>query len=213
MICVSLGNIDFQSALKVAETAGMIEIRGDLLSWSREEYAMIIGMARKSVFTYRSGEHETETERLDIYRFAVDNGADYIDIEMDASPEFIKTLRQYTRNLKTEMVISYHNFDETPSVAEMKVIMGQCLNSGADVVKIATMVNEYADAAGLLSLYREPGRKVILGMGEKGKIVRIASEFLGGEFTFAAPDKGGITAPGQLTVSDMELIINMIKPI
>jgi len=213
MICISLGNLDFHEALKIAEKAAMIEVRGDLLSWTREEYAMVLSSSQKSVFTYRLSEIIQETEVLGMYKFAVDNGADYIDTEMDASPEFLKTIKQYIKNSKTELILSYHNFDITPSVAEMKVITDQCVNMGADVVKIATMVNEYQDAAGLLSLYREPGRKVIVGMGEKGKIVRIASVFLGSEFTFAAPHKGGLTAPGQLSVDEMEQIITLIKPI
>ena len=213
MICVSLGIIDFPEALKLAEKSAMVEFRGDLLDWTREEYAMILGLPKKSLFTFRPSETKSDDERLDIYRFAIENRVDFVDVEMEASPEFMNTIRQYLKNSKTELIISYHDFDGTPSVAELKVIMDQCATLGADVIKIATMVNEYSDAAGLLSLYREPGRKVILGMGEKGKIVRVASVLLGAEFTFAAPERGVVTAPGQMSIWEMEQIFNIINPI
>jgi len=211
MICVSLGNIGFQEALKISQRVGMVEVRGDLLSWTREEYALILASANKSVFTYRLSGLKTEKEVLEMYKFAIDNGADYIDTEMEASPGFLKSIREYLEGSDTEFIVSYHNFEKTPSVAEMKVITGQCQHLGADVVKIATMVNEFSDAAALLSLYREAGRKIILGMGEKGRIVRIASLFLGAEFGFVSPDEGGKTAPGQLSLREMEQIINVIK--
>ena len=213
MICVSLGIIDFAEALKIAEKSSMVEFRADILGWTREEYAMILGLPKKSIFTFRPSDAISDVERLDMYNFAVKNGVDFVDVEMEASREFVNTIKQNIKNTDTELIISFHDYEGTPSLAELKVIMDQCTTLGADVIKIATMVNDHSDAAGLLSLYREAGRKVVIGMGEKGKIVRIASVLLGAEFTFAAPERGLVTAPGQMTVREMEQIFNIINPI
>lgn len=211
MICVSIGEMDFQQALRIAESSEMIEIRGDLLDWFIEEYEKIFKIAKRSVFTFRPGENFSDGERLAMYRLAVENGADFLDVEIEASSGFINEIKEAVVNSKTELILSYHNFNNTPSLAELKIIMEQCRSAGADVIKIATMVNDYINAVDLLSLYREAGRKVIIGMGENGKIVRIASILLGAEFTFASPDRGQHTAPGQLSLGEMEHIYNILK--
>lgn len=211
MICVSLGKTDFHQALKITENAAMVEIRGDLLDWLIEDYARLIQASRKSVFTFRPDGKLSDADRLAIYRYAVENNVNYIDVEIEASSSFKEAIREMISNTKTELILSYHNFKITPSHAELKIIMDQCRGAGADVIKIATMVNDYADAADLLSLYNEAGRKVIIGMGEKGKIVRVASILLGAEFTFAAPGMGQNTAPGQLSLEEMEYIYKILK--
>ncbi len=40
---------------------------------------------------------------------------------------------------------------------------------------------------------------VIIGMGEKGVITRVAAPMLGAEFTFASAETGKETAPGQIS--------------
>ncbi len=211
MICISLGKIDFHQALKIAESAEMIEIRGDLLDWPVEDYARILQVSKKSVFTFRPAENLTDNERFEMYRFATEKKAHYIDVEIETSSKFLEDIKEIISNTRTELILSYHNFEYTPSFTDLKLIMDQCKSKGADVIKIATMVNNYVNAADLLSLYREDGRKVIIGMGEKGKIVRVASVFMGAEFTFASPDKDQYTAPGQLSVKEMEYIYNILK--
>ncbi len=52
---------------------------------------------------------------------------------------------------------------------------------------------------------------VIIGMGEKGVISRIAAPMLGAEFTFAAPEAGKETAPGQISKDKLLSIIRQIQ--
>ena len=47
-----------------------------------------------------------------------------------------------------------------------------CYEKGADIAKIATRVNASEDIRNLMSLYDLPGKKVILGMGDLGRITR-----------------------------------------
>ena len=210
MICVSLGIIDFDDAIKLASKVQMMEFRADLLNWSQGEYNKIFGLVPNNLFTFRPGKR-SDDERLELYRFAIEESVDYIDVEMEATPEFISEIRKMIRISNTELILSYHNFDKTPDFTELADIIENCYNNGADLAKIACMVNEYSEAADLLSLYKLPGRKVVIGMGQKGKIVRLASIFLGAEFTYAAPEKGLVTAPGQMTWSEMEDIKKILN--
>ena len=210
MICISLGNIDFDEALKLASEVQMMEFRADLLDWSAAQYEALFGLIPYSLYTFRPG-LKTEDERLEFYSFAVECGVNFIDVEIEASPEFIFDIRELIRNSKTDLILSYHNFEKTPDVTELTKIIENCYNAGADLVKIACMVNDQVEAANLLSLYQLPGRKVIIGMGQKGKIVRLAAEHLGAEFSFASPGKAMGTAAGQMTWREMDKINKILN--
>ena len=210
MICVSLGKTGYKEAVGLAAKMPMMELRADMLDWSRDEYYTMISRLRSSVFTFRPGTI-TEKERLEMYRFAIECGVNYIDVEMEVSVDFLSEIRRVLKGSRTELILSYHNYEGTPSRDEQSGIMESGYSNEADVVKLATMVDNYSDAAVLLSMYSHEGRKLVIGMGEKGKIVRIAAGFLGAEFTFAAIEKGEITAPGQMTWYEMEEIYKIIN--
>ena len=128
---------------------------------------------------------------------AVRAGARYVDVEIESSKEFIEDIKKTALENKCDLIISYHNYEETPDLKELVAIVAECFLLGADVAKAACMVIENKDNATILSLFRQGRRIIALGMGEKGKITRIAGPILGAEFTFAAPDQGEGTAPGR----------------
>jgi 3-dehydroquinate dehydratase-1 len=79
------------------------------------------------------------------------------------------------------------------------------------VAKVSTKVQSTEDVINLFSLYSQPGRKVILGMGPQGRITRVAAPFLGSEFTFASPFEGVETAPGQMSAGQLKAIYNLLN--
>ena len=60
-------------------------------------------------------------------------------------------------------------------------------------------------------MYDLPGKKVVIGMGEMGRITRIMAPYLGAEFTFASPTHGGETAPGQLNYGQLKDLYKVIN--
>ena len=62
----------------------------------------------------------------------------------------------------------------------------------------------------LFTLYDLPGRKVVLGMGQEGRISRIMTPYLGSEFTFASAAQGEETAPGQFDFQQLTDIYKVI---
>jgi 3-dehydroquinate dehydratase/shikimate dehydrogenase len=54
--------------------------------------------------------------------------------------------------ITTKVILSSHNFNETPSAAELQAKAEAMREAGADIVKIATMANDISDAATVLSL-------------------------------------------------------------
>ncbi len=209
MICIPIidGNID--SCLNIIEKADLVEIRFDKVKFNDDEISKLFSY-KKLIATYRPGEINDE-ERLRILKKAIQAGAKYVDIEIESNKEYRLELINYARKYNCDIIISYHNFEFTPLETELKNILSECFELGADVAKIATMVNDISDNARLLSLYNLKKRMVILGMGELGKITRIASLFLGAEFTFASFDDKRSSAPGQIPYENLLKIISLIK--
>jgi 3-dehydroquinate dehydratase-1 len=210
MICVSIGNTDFSKAAGIAGHADMIEIRQDLARFSHEEIAKLTGLAKKTIFTCRPGIYGDE-ERVELYRFALEAGSAYIDTEIENDQDFINRIKKLTLSHGADLVVSYHNYELTPPAEELADILVKCYEKGGDVAKIATMAMQGDDVVRLLELYRKKGRKVVIGMGETGILTRVAALPLGAEFTFASPEDDSGTAPGQLTVKELNDIYNILK--
>lgn len=61
--------------------------------------------------------------------------------------------------ITTKIILSNHNFQETPSAAELQARAAAMWDSGADIVKIATMANDITDSAAVLSLLQNKAGK------------------------------------------------------
>lgn len=210
MICVSLGNISFDEAVKIAEESEMIELRADLLNFTEVQYTALMNSSSKLVFTCRK-KKELEVDRKSLFSMALAHKVEYIDLEIESADELLEWLKEEMLGKQTQLIISYHNFERTPDSKELNVILKNCFKLGADIAKIACMVNSDEDTVNLIKLYRRQGKKLILGMGEKGMLTRVAAPVLGAEFTFAAANKESATAPGQLTVDEMKELFKIMK--
>lgn len=212
MICVSLSDTSPALCLKAMEHLELAEIRLDLTDFDDDSIRVVFGSTTKTVATCRPGKI-TETERLRRLLLAIEAGASYVDVETESSQDFIDQIVTQARQEGADVIVSYHNFEGTPSANELEAIVGQCFRQGADVAKLAVMSHNRADVARILSLYGEDKRLVAFGMGDAGKISRALAPLLGAEFTFAAPDDGAITAPGQVACSVLKEQIAFLQKI
>lgn len=209
MICVPVIERNLSICFDALQKADLIEIRFDKAKFNDYEIEEIFATG-KAIATFRP-ENSNDSERISILSKAIKSGAKYVDVEIESDENFRKEIINIARNYNCQVIISYHNFEFTPSENELKDILFKCYDLGADVAKVATMVNTKIDIAHLLSLYKYDKRMVILGMGELGKITRIASLFLGAEFTFACLDDLNSSAPGQIPVDNFKKILNLIN--
>ena len=200
MICLSLADISHIPELNRIRPE-LVELRYDLL---KEEPAEIIAQIQpgiKTLSTCRPGFYSDE-QRLAILLSAIELGTNYIDIEIESGPDFVKEISKSSEG-NYELIISYHNFELTPGIKPLHDHYHKAWEMGADIVKIATMVKDTDDLQALFSLYELVGKKIILGMGDLGKVTRIAAMKFGSEFTFASFSRENETAPGQLTYEEM----------
>ena len=111
------------------------------------------------------------------------------------------------------LVVSHHDFEATPAYEALAEAARRAVEAGADVVKIATQVNDDADIATLARLLQEKAapRLVVIGMGERGVPTRLMFPRDGSLFTFAA--KGDrASAPGQIAYGRMAALLGITAP-
>ncbi|MDR0712101.1 MAG: type I 3-dehydroquinate dehydratase [Prevotellaceae bacterium] len=205
-ICVSLAASGYADCCNMAQSSAMIELRLDLMPLELEQIEQLLHYPALTVATCREGKFG-KLERLRRLQFAIRHGATYVDIEVEADEIYRKTLVEFANKHGCKVIISYHNFEQTPSLPEMRKIIADCRSMNADVVKLVTTARSTHDSARVLSLYEGESSLVAFAMGDAGKITRVACLYLGAPFTYASPAAGLEAAPGQITADDMNLII------
>ncbi len=208
MICVSIAQIT-QIVEVLRSGVGLIELRLDLMGKFPAEIYTLIPQGTKTIATCRPGIY-SEEEKILLLKSCMDLGASFIDIEIESSRDHLNELINYAQKCGSGVLISYHNFDQTPNRSELVRMMNMCYTLGGTIAKIASHVNSVEDIRNLISLYDTPGKKIVIGMGKLGRITRIMAPYLGAEFTFASPGVGGGTAPGQLSLKQLNELYKVI---
>lgn len=210
MICVSIGDpLQIPEAVRLG--AELVELRLDLIGVEPGKLFSEIPQQLQVIATCRPG-GLSDDQRKDLLNTSVDLGATYVDLEIESSEAYYHEMAGYAAGKGCRVIVSYHNFEMTPDRDRLRTILEKAYDMGAAVGKIATEVRSGEDVMNLLSLYDLPGKKVVIGMGEKGRIIRVAAPYLGSEFTFASADRGPETASGQLSVRQLNTIFEIIGP-
>ena len=146
----------------------------------------------------------SETERKKILLNAARNGFEYVDIEI-STPK-LKDITSNLREMHAKPIVSFHDFNETPSSLRLNKILKKEIASGADVCKIVTtarFVEDNLTVLNFMSKASKNARIVCFAMGELSKPSRLLSPVFGAFFTIASLESGRKTARGQLTIQEM----------
>ena len=136
---------------------------------------------------------------------AVEAGARYVDVEVEAPKYMSKKVKACANEYGSVFVKSYHDFEGTGTYENMKAIVEKCLHQGAEIVKIVTTAGSVEEAGRVLALYDEfrPEELIAFSMGEYGKDSRMECLAKGAPYTYAALGADDKAAPGQWTTEDM----------
>lgn len=219
MVCTSIIAQTFETISAQIDPAEMVELRLDQCNPSPEQLVQIAALlgVRKCpwVATFRVSDGHlktwTDPERLVRLKQAIDLGATFVDIEIESDPDYRTTLTRYAQEKHCQVIISYHNFSETPVFTELQSLVEQALEMQADLVKLITTSIHPTDNAKLLRLYETPGidpkRLIAFGMGTLGSPTRWQCLTKGAPFTYASAVAGAEAAPGQLTAKSIALAL------
>jgi len=210
MICVSIAEPDFDKCLALVKQYDFVEIRLDAGQFTSDQVHQLFSLGGMTIATFRPG-RINDNNRQQLLLAAIQSGAAMIDVETESDKNYRSAILKAAHNVNCRVIISYHNFDRTPDSKTLSTILHNCYAQGAEIAKIACQVNNKNDILDLMSLYGQPGNKTIIGMGDMGRICRVLSLYLGAEFTFASPDEGNETAPGQISNESLQAILKLIN--
>ncbi len=206
--CVIVTESNIKRAISIAEKFSIAEIRMDICQFRSQYLSEIFSLPIETIATYREADStNASVQKMEQLKKAISAGATYIDVELTLNNQQRDDLISFAKGYGAKVIISYHNFDKTPSRNELKEIIDQSRQIGADIVKIATKVNFRDDCLNLLNLYQGEENLVAFGMGEDAKFTRITSLFLGAPFTYVHYISGNKTAEGQIGYKEFEAII------
>ena len=239
MICTVIHNKNFEQILEALEQCEMAEIRLDSCRMSAREIQECFSSDVPLIATCRLAElmasepslqdesmtqqsREIKAAQIAEKRLcqAIEAGARYVDVEIEAPKQMSKRVRNVAHENGTVFIRSYHDFEGTASVDALRTLVVKCHYHGADMVKVATMASSQEDAERVLSLYEwcggmqgtdmenlADGGLIAFCMGEAGRESRLECLRRGAPFTYTALDGDEAVAPGQWSMSEMKAAV------
>ena len=244
MICTTIQNKTAEQILEALDMCEMAEIRLDRCDLSAREMEAVFSSDVPLVATCRISEiaaadpslqelpeqsREVKAMQIAERRLirAIEAGARYVDVEIEASKPMAKRVRSSAHENGTVFIRSYHDFEATDSLEALKAVVEKCLYHGADMVKVVTMAHAPEDVERVMALYawcREEaaahggksrkderhagelagGGLIAFCMGEAGKESRLRALKEGAPFTYAALSSEDAAAPGQWPADEMK---------
>ena len=182
-------------AQRVAAESDLLDDAGKVLS----EQGLYASQPRKG---RNPAEELAENQLLK----AIEAGAKYVDLEVEAPPMMGRKIRQACQEYGTMLIRSFHDFEGTPPEATLLSLLDKGRRFGGEVVKIVTTATCKADADRVMALYHEaePGTLVAFCMGPEGRESRLEALKQGAPFTYACLTAEEATAPGQWTAAEMD---------
>lgn len=230
-ICLPIVGKDDQDILNQAISFqqfeyDLVELRIDFYEdiLNNNKIIMLLKELRKVIqkpilFTYRSlregGQVQlTDEQYIELIQIVCKNQiVDIVDIELMSGNSLVFQLVEIAHQNDIKVIMSNHDFEKTPSVKDMMDTLERMEILGGDILKIAVMPQTYKDVINLLNMTLEMSNRLLkpivtMAMGELGVISRITGELTGSSITFASAGKA--SAPGQIGVNDMQVILGAV---
>lgn len=218
------------------EAAAVVARQPDLLEWRVDFFAPLADTAtvlaagaqlRRTagpipiLFTRRS-EREggqrialAEPQVLALYEAVAAAGlVDLLDVEMNSAPADIERMRALCTRHGLPLVLSFHDFQRTPSGDELQARFAQAHRLGADVAKVAVMPQSMEDVHRLLGATLQASQAlpipvISMAMGGLGAVSRVCGGVFGSALTFAVG--AAPSAPGQMPIDDVRAALAVLQ--
>lgn len=213
----------------------LVRLAPDVLEWRVDFYEdigatekvldVITDMKTKTdiplLFTIRS-EREggepisiSENEKINLLKAVCEHSAvELVDYEVFNEKEYVQTVQKAAQKNGKQLVLSYHNFTETPATDKLLAIGKEMDTYGADFVKLAVMPQSKEDVFRLLELTwrldkKVSGSVITMSMGELGILSRAIGWAYGSVLTFAVGVEA--SAPGQVPITELRKSIKSLQ--
>ena len=234
LICAPLVGATRDAVL--AEAATALDAKADIVEWRVDffkaihETSMVVdtGRALRDVLrgtpllltrrSLREGGQKvpiSEQQVAALYAEACAAGfADLVDQEMSSDARDMKTVREASHRHRVGLVCSFHDFERTPSLAELVAHYRRAQELGGDVAKVSVMACAAEDALTLLAATLQASQKLSLpligvSMGPHGALSRMIGFAFGSALTFGVA--GAPSAPGQMPIGELRAAIEIAR--
>jgi len=143
------------------------------------------------------------TAELELLTKAAEAGCSIVDLEVEsaeeARPSQLAKFRAGLRAAGAALLVSFHDLTRTKGLEQAA---GRIEAFEPDFLKVVSTARTLADNLAVLRLIEDrslSSHVVGIAMGEEGLVSRVLGPRAGAAFTFASPDEGLETAPGQIT--------------
>ena len=208
LIAVPLTEEDFKERARTAVEKGadIVEIRADQFEEPDPEkieecVRTVHSLGAKTILTIRSPEEggREVRGRIEIFR-RVSPISDYTDLEL-SSRDLLPEVKEIVQKAGRRLILSFHDFERTPPAWIIKEVIREAFRHSA-IPKVSVMTKTEEDVLRLLCAGGEiRGEKILIAMGEAGKISRLCGFIAGSLITYCS--LGRALAPGQIPVEEM----------
>ena len=232
MVCVPVMERKKEDIL--SEVTRLVDLGAEMIEWRvdafedvsrtdavREILACLSPIIENTVFlfTFRSkkqgGLLELDYEKIrHLHQVAAESKTvDLIDVEYFEA-ENVSYEINVLQDMGVKVIVSHHDFCETPPQETIDTILEQMAKSDADIVKIALMPQSTEDVLLLLEKTNAFHKKypdqllITMSMGNLGVISRISGEVFGSCVTFGSGKVS--SAPGQIPMLQLQQILDAI---
>jgi len=227
LICLPL--VGETRANILEEAKELIALQPDLLEWRIDAYEKVENIEEwlptlkdlreiideiPLIFTCRIDleggfKKIAQEKRLELVTAAIESGnVDIVDIELCNEEEFVQAIKAKAKANNVKLILSHHNFKETPSEPFIYAKLVEAQTAGADISKLAAMPKNYGDVLTLLAATHKARNEAVqipivtMSMGPEGAVTRLAGGLFGSDITFAVGLQE--SAPGQIPIKELK---------
>jgi len=173
----------------------LVEIRVDAFSGAPEQILPLLPKIKVPLILTARDPREggvnrlTASERRRLLKQFMPHAA-VIDIELRSAEPFEPLLGE-AREAGIKVILSHHDFKQTPSLKSLRDLAKRAIRFEADLLKIAVMTSTPTDLAILLGLLVDEKQipLSVMGMGAFGRISRLLLPLAGSRLNYGFLDK------------------------
>jgi 3-dehydroquinate dehydratase/shikimate dehydrogenase len=140
----------------------------------------------------------TINAELEVLEKAAQVGCHLIDVELQTAEHMKPAQMKKLRSYGAALIISHHDFEAT---RDLDKVFDRILPFQPEFVKIVSTAKTLSDNVAMMRFLdrrRDEANLIGIVMGDQGTISRVLGLRAGSVFTFAAPQAGAETGPGQI---------------
>lgn len=202
-LCVTINTGSESEIQQILNKYGFVEFHFDKIHFNLELYKQAVDRNIKTVATLGKL-LDFDNDYRNIYSVLLNKQPAYIDLSIASSPAIIKNFKSH---FSSKLILSYHDFDGTPSCRILNELIARASDYKADVIKIACRANTIVDVLNLMDLYADYSNLISIPLGKEWGVYRLYSLKSGAVFMYVASDELNPIVEGQLDYETMKALI------